>query len=224
VQLVTASSDSYSIGDVSRFVRASWLANRIDASIDHERFRSVVAVHDTDDYGTCKYFDKRRWLRAKTMRAIELGLDRASGASILDLGCGPGYFLYVCKYFGHRPHGVDLPDTPFFNAMIEFFDIPRTNLRIEPFKELPLLPRKFDVITAHQICFNGHKTEALWDIPQWDFLLRDLKKNHLNPGGIVALEFNEEPKRGFFSKPLRDFFTANAGRIYRGRVVLPAGS
>jgi hypothetical protein len=49
---------------------------------------------------------------------------------------------------------------------------PTLRFRIEPYKNLPLLSRRFDVITAHQICFNGHKTENLWGVDEWDFFLK----------------------------------------------------
>jgi hypothetical protein len=69
----------------------------------------------------------------------------------------------------------------------------------------PVLGRRFDVITAHQICFNGHKIEKPWGV---------------NPGGIIALEFNEEPVIGFYTKELRKFFESKSARIFRGRVIL----
>jgi hypothetical protein len=113
-----------------------------------------------------------------------------------------------------------LPDYEFYRDMIAFFGISRTGFRIEPYKNLPLLNRRFDVITAHQICFNGHKTEGLWGIDEWDYFLGDLEEHYLNPGGTVALEFNEEPSIGFYTKELRKYFESRSARIFRGRVIL----
>jgi hypothetical protein len=104
--------------------------------------------------------------------------------------------------------------------MIALFGITRTGFKVEPYKSLPDLGRRFDVITAHQICFNGHKTEKLWGVEEWDFFLDDLEENHLNPGGTIALEFNEEPLIGFYTKEVRKYFESRSTRIFRGRVII----
>ena len=210
----------YSISDIPNFLRARTLAARADASIDQSRFQEAIARHSSEGYDSYKYFDKQLWLRSKMMRVIELGLDKSPQASVLDLGCGAGYFLYCCKYLGHNVHGIDLPDYEFYKDMIALFDISRTGFRIEPYENLPLLGRRFDVITAHQICFNGHKTEKLWGVDEWDFFLNALEENYLNPGGTIALEFNEGPSIGFYTKELRRYFDSRSARIFRGRVII----
>ncbi len=210
----------YSISDIPNFLRARTLAARADASIDQSKFQDVIARHSSEGYDSYKYFDKQLWLRSKMMRVVELGLDKSPPSSVLDLGCGAGYFLYCCKYLGHSVHGLDLPDHEFYRDMIALFGISRTGFRIEPHQNLPLLGRRFDVITAHQICFNGHKTENLWGSDEWDFFLNDLEENHLNPGGMIALEFNEEPTIGFYTKEVRKYFESRSTRIFRGRVII----
>jgi SAM-dependent methyltransferase len=209
----------YSISDIPNFLRARTLAAKADASIDQAKFQDVIARHSSEGYDSYKYFDKQLWLRSKMMRAIELGLDKSAQASVLDLGCGAGYFLYCCKYLGHNVQGIDLPDYEFYRDMIALFGISRTGFRIEAFKNLPVLNRRFDVITAHQICFNGHKTEKLWGVDEWDFFLGDLDENYLNPGGTIALEFNEEPSIGFYTKEVGKYFESRSARIFRGRVI-----
>jgi cyclopropane fatty-acyl-phospholipid synthase-like methyltransferase len=210
----------YSISDIPNFLRARALAAKADAAIDPVKFQEVVSRHSSEGYDSYKYFDKQLWLRTKMMRVVELGLDKSAQSSVLDLGCGAGYFLYCCKYLGHSVHGIDLPDYEFYRDMIALFGISRTGFRIEPYKNLPVLNRRFDVITAHQICFNGHKTEGLWGIDEWDYFFSDLEEHYLNPGGTVALEFNEEPSIGFYTKELRKYFESRSARIFRGRVIL----
>ena len=210
----------YSISDIPNFLRARALAARADAAIDQSKFGDVIARHSSEGYDSYKYFDKQLWLRSKMMRVVELGLDKSAPSSVLDLGCGAGYFLYCCKYLGHSVHGLDLPDYEFYRDMIALFGISRTGFRIEPRQSLPFLSKRFDVITAHQICFNGHKTENLWGVDEWDFFLNDLEENHLNPGGMIALEFNEEPSIGFYTKEVRKYFESRSTRIFRGRVII----
>jgi cyclopropane fatty-acyl-phospholipid synthase-like methyltransferase len=210
----------YSISDIPNFLRARTLAAKADATLDQAKFQEVIAKHASEGYDSYKYFDKQHWLRSKMMRVIELGLDKSPHASVLDLGCGAGYFLYCCKYLGHSVHGMDLPDYEFYRDMIALFGIPRTGFRIEAHRSLPQLGKRFDVITAHQICFNGHKTDGLWDVDEWDFFLGELEENYLNPGGTIALEFNEEPTIGFYTKDVRRYFESRSARIFRGRVIL----
>jgi SAM-dependent methyltransferase len=210
----------YSVADLSNFLRARSLAAKADAAIDQEKFNEVITSHGSEGYDSYKYFDKQLWLRTKMMRVTELGLDKSAPRAVLDIGCGAGYFLYCCKYLGHDVHGIDLPTYQFYRDMIALFGIPRTGFRIERYKNLPLLDKRFDVVTAHQICFNGHKTEALWGPDEWEFLLTDLELNYLNPGGTIALEFNEEPDIGFYTKEVRRFFEGRSARIFRGRVII----
>jgi SAM-dependent methyltransferase len=214
----------YSVSDIPNFLRARALAAKADASIDRSKFREVIEKHGSEGYDSYKYFDKQLWLRSKMMRAVELGLDKSPPSSVLDLGCGAGYFLYCCKYLGHAVHGIDLPDYEFYRDMIALFGISRTGFRIEAFKNLPVVNKRFDVVTAHQICFNGHKTENLWGMDQWEFFLNDLEENYLNPGGTIALEFNEEPSIGFYTKELRKYFESRSARIFRGRVIFTRGA
>jgi SAM-dependent methyltransferase len=214
----------YSVSDVPNFLRARTLAAKADASIDQIKFHEVVARHRFEGYDSYKYFDKQLWLRSKMMRAIELGLDKAAPVAVLDLGCGAGYFLYCCKFLGHDVHGIDLPEYAFYRDMIALFGLSRTGFRIEAHKPLPRLDRRFDVITAHQICFNGHKTGGLWGVQEWEFFLNDLDENYLSPGGTIALEFNEEPSIGFYTRELRKYFESRSARIFRGRVILSPDS
>lgn len=210
----------YSLSDVPNYLKARSLGAKADASIDPVKFQQVIARHETEGYDSYKYFDKRFWLRSKMMRAVELGLDKSGSKSVLDLGCGAGYFLYCCKFLGHRVHGVDIGGYDFYTDMIAFLGLSRTSCRIEAFRKLPPLGSRFDVITAHQICFNGHRTNDLWGADEWDYFLSNLKAHLLNEGGIVALEFNEEPSIGFYTDDLQRFFESKSARIFRGRVII----
>ena len=208
----------YSISDIPNFLRARTLAARADAAIDQSRFQDVIARHSSEGYDSYKYFNKHSGC-GQNMRASSSG-STSRQLSVLDPGCGAGYFLYCCKFLGHDVHGIDLPEYAFYRDMIALFGLSRTGFRIEAHKPLPRLDRRFDVITAHQICFNGHKTENLWGVDEWDFFLNDLEENYLNPGGVIALEFNEEPSIGFYTREVRKYFESRSTRIFRGRVII----
>jgi len=109
-----------SISDIPNFVRARALAAKAHVAIDPAKFQEV---HSSEGYDSYTYFDKQLWLRPKMMRVIELGLNESVQASVLDLGCGAGYFLYCRKYLGHNVHGIDLPDYEFYRDMIALLGV-----------------------------------------------------------------------------------------------------
>src|SRR5258708_7183626 len=66
-----------------------------------------------------RFEDVVYWIEINVERAQDLWLDRAPPLRILDLGSGAGYFLYVCKSFGHHVLGFDTDKEPLFRATIE---------------------------------------------------------------------------------------------------------
>ena len=81
--------------------------------------------------------DVAYWIDINVGRAQDLWLDRSVPLRILDLGSGPGYFLYVCQFLGHSGLGLDMGDDPFFGAMTRYFNVPRVISRIDPWVPLP---------------------------------------------------------------------------------------
>src|SRR5205814_10039382 len=60
------------------------------------------------------YEDAAHWIGVHVAHAQDLWLDRTPPLRILDLGCGAGYFLYVCRFFGHEALGLDTDEEPLF--------------------------------------------------------------------------------------------------------------
>ena len=102
--------------------------------------------------------------------------------------------------------------------MIELLGVKRKIWRIEAFQPLPDLGPKFDVIAAHMICFNGHKSDKLWKIPEWEFFLDDLAATISKPGGQVCLELNREYDDSLYTPELKDYFEARGAEIHTQRV------
>ena len=73
--------------------------------------------------------------------------------SVLDLGCGGGFFLYVCQQLGHTCLGLDIDVFPLFTQLLDLFGVERRVCAIKPFEPLPDLGRKFDLVTAFSIDF-----------------------------------------------------------------------
>ena len=167
------------------------------------------------DYGTTEPTDDNRkyiswplvWLEKNINRIKAVGLQAGAKRNVLDIGCGVGYFLYVCQGLGHRPVGLDLDDDALFRRMIKLLGVDRRICRIEALVPLPDFGIKFDLVTAHLICFNGHKNFAspLWTPKEWRFFLTDLC-NQLTPDAEVYFELNCESDGTFMTPELRAWF------------------
>jgi SAM-dependent methyltransferase len=195
-------------------------AAKITATIDREGFQKVYDRHAMDDPGDAwpKYLDIQRWMEINLTRVRDLGLDLGGRKRVLDIGCGTGYFLYICKYLGHDVLGMDLDEERGFAEMVELLGVERVIWRIEAYQPLPDLGRRFDVITAHMICFNGHKSDKLWTSAEWEFFLDDLLEHQLVPGGQVCLELNREYDDSLYTPELKAYFESRGAEIHTQRV------
>jgi SAM-dependent methyltransferase len=196
-------------------------AAKLTATIDGEKFQEIYDRYGMENPGDewPKYLEIRPWMEINLKRVRDLGLDLGGRKRVLDIGCGTGYFLYICQYLGHDVLGMDLDEEPGFTEMVELLGVKRVIYRIEAFKPLPDLGRKFDVITAHMICFNGHKSDKLWTSTEWEFFLNDLAQHHLEPGGQIGLELNREFDDSLYTPELKEYFEARGAEIHTQRVL-----
>jgi len=175
-----------------------------------------------------RYEDVTYWLRVNVERAQDLWLDRTPPLRILDLGCGAGYFLHVCRYFGHQGLGLDTDDEPLFRGATDLLGVPRVISRIHPRVPLPHLGEKFDLVTAHRVCFHRLERRAdndwtEWKPAKWKFFIDDIRSRFLKPGGRLLLEFNPRPDgSSFFTPELRALFLAEGARIFRSKALFSA--
>jgi SAM-dependent methyltransferase len=167
-----------------------------------------------------KYTNVDPWIENAVLHVRSLRLDRGPKLSILDIGSGAGYFLFVLKHLGHEVFGLDLDEPQFYGEMFGLLGLERVIWRIEAFQPLPSIARKFDLITAFAICFNGHGSDKVWGPKEWEFFLNDLNNRYLNPRGRVVLALNPEPY-GRYTPELRDFFIRRGGAIERNRILIP---
>ena len=196
-------------------------AAKITQTIDREKFQQIYdryAMHDPGDEWP-KYLEIERWMEINLKRVRDLGLDLGGRKRVLDIGSGTGYFLYICQYLGHDVLGLDLDEEPGFKEMTELLGVKRKIWRVEAYQPLPELGPKFDVIAAHMICFNGHKSDKLWKIPEWEFFLDDLIANQLAPDGQVCLELNREYDDSLYTPELKAYFEARGAEIHTQRVL-----
>ncbi len=205
-------------------------SDRILATIDRAEFatlRERFPYKETSPRIN-RFEDAPYWIGINVERAQDLWLDRAAPVRILDLGCGAGYFLYVSKFWGHATLGLDTDNEPLFRATTQLLNVDRVIGRIEPNVALPDRQKRFDLVTAHRICFHrlGRSAEGErreWTPAQWKFFIDDVRDHVLEPEGRLLLDFN--PRRdgsSFFTPELRAFFLSEGARIFRSKALLAA--
>jgi SAM-dependent methyltransferase len=179
-----------------------------------ERIREKYSnVDGRPDVFWTKYLDYHKWLTLNIRYASELGLTVHPPRHVLDLGCGGGYFLTVCRHLGSTVVGVDLNNDLVLNEMIALFKLNRITWRIRPFVKLPSFNHKFDLITAWMICFNFPPNRPVWTAAEWDFLLTDIA-GRLKPRGKVILSLNKQLDDGkLYDEKLGAFFESRGALI-----------
>lgn len=207
----------------------------IEASMDSGKMaqlrRDVEEEYRQNPTSAAKYAIPRQWLLLNAMRAGDLGLHTGPSLEILDIGCGPAFFLAVSRALGHKAVGVDIPEslqTPVerrvYRGLIDVLGCrPSVSpLLIERFAPLPFPEERFDLITAFWICFNLHRQPGEWGVAEWRYFVEDAIRR-LRPGGRLLLDLNENPERygslRFFDTPTLDYFRS-IGDVQGGRVLV----
>lgn len=192
----------------------------IHARVDQGRLEELQAEYALSREHYAKYADVKRWLRLNIIRAQDLNLHRCPPKSVLDLGCGGGFFLFVLQQLGHTGLGLDIDEFPLFTRLLDLFQVERRVWTIRPYEPLPDLGRKFDLITAFSIDFNREsRCDWWWGPSEWAFFLDDLAR-HLNPGGCIFLGLNPGKNKEFYTSELKEFFLSRGASVERENVSL----
>ena len=197
------------LNERKRKLDLGYLVSQIDrAEVERirTRYRDGVASHWT------KYLDLEKWLKVNLRYAMRLHLLEQPPGAVLDLGCGGGYFLFVCRQLGCRTLGVDLDTDPLFNDIVHLLDVERIGWRVEPFVKLPDFQRKFDLITAFMITFNNFDTPAIWRPEAWGFLIDDLH-TRLQAGGRILFSLNCQLDGRLYDDDLLALFRSRGAKI-----------
>jgi SAM-dependent methyltransferase len=174
-----------------------------------------------------RFEDARYWIRINLKRVQDLWIDRSEPMRILDLGCGSGFFLYICKLFHHDVAGLDRDTNAMFREIMNLLGVPRVAADINPCVPLPDLGEKFDLVTAYRICFQriGQYQDGVWQEwrpREWTFFLDDIRNRFLRTGGRLLLDFNPRPDGSYFDAPVRECFESKGARFFRSKVLFAA--
>ncbi len=191
------------------------------AKIDKERLRGIKARYVGSPAHPAKYANVEQWLKTNIERVQDLKLNQMPPQEILDLGCGGGFFLFICQHLGHRCLGLDIEGFPLFGELVDLLQVERKIWKIKAFEPMPDLGGKFDLITGFSTGFNRNADKSLWGPREWDFFLEDLRK-HLRPGGKIFLALNPQQNGWYYTDELRDFFLNGGAQIERERILFSA--
>ncbi len=140
------------------------------------------------DHLLAKFFGRRHYWRAEASRiAWQMGLDTSPPLRILDLGCGLGYFVAVCRGLGHNADGVDAPDEVAREAAWASA-VPFRPCLIQSFIPLPEDLQGYDLVTMFGVSLR-HGPEQYWGADAYRFLGNDIR-SRLKPGGRWVLRPN----------------------------------
>jgi len=190
---------------------------------DKKRVREIKERYANSPRQVSKYADVERWLKTNIERVQDLKLNQQpTGLNILDLGCGGGFFLFICQQSGHRCLGLDLDEFPLYGELVDLLGVERRIWEIKTGEPLPDLGRKFDWITAFSIGFNRFPDKTLWGPNEWEFFLDDLERNHLKPGGRMFFGLNPQLDGEYYTNELREFFVKRGAKVEREQVLFRA--
>lgn len=206
----------HTIGRVRRTDGADRLYREVTGSWDRaafiDRFRSYWDPFPT--LRPAKYLDLGSAVRdAAHVYLASKAFADGRRKRVLDIGCGPGYYLAVCRSQGHEVLGIDLDDQPLYNEMVDFLEIPRIVHRVTPAAPLPDLEGTFDVVSAYGVVFNFDPAPARtsWSAEAWIGAL-DRFVSILAPGGTLIIGFNADSRTGQLYPPgLRSLLKERSG-------------
>ncbi len=198
------------------------LSRRIFGRIDRTEYDRLVGAYWSKDEIRKARENERLFIQM----AFRLRLDRAAPLKILDIGGKAGTFAFVCRCLGHEAWTTDLEQmlgrepNP---GLFALFGVPVFALAIAPFEWIPFTGRTYDLITGFRTRFHSRYTwetgldhEIHWGPAEWDFLLRDLARNHLSEGGRIFFKLNrlqEREKHDDFPAPMREYFASVGGEL-----------
>jgi SAM-dependent methyltransferase len=135
-----------------------------------------------ESYQRRNHFHYRRWLYAPYVSSLIAFCGLKKGASVLDVGCGQGFFSYLFNRHGMKVHGIDMSETGIRTAgsLYGRFGITFAVADIQ----IAEFPKQFDCIFVRSC--SMYNTDSF---P----LRKDVTENllrHLKAGGTFIFAYN----------------------------------
>jgi SAM-dependent methyltransferase len=179
------------IADNARFF--DYLLTQVDAiafrEMQEHYLDSTVVNRNAD---IVKYIDPIVWFESKLRLARKIGLHKRPPLRILDLGCGPGHFPVVARFYGHDVTGTDIPSRSsrhdhLYDALCDIYRVRRISHCIIAGQAMGNVGGRYDLVTALLAAFNVDDQKRPWGVDYWRFFLTDLRANVLTENGELLL-------------------------------------
>jgi 2-polyprenyl-3-methyl-5-hydroxy-6-metoxy-1,4-benzoquinol methylase len=133
------------------------------------------------------YFRYRQWLYRPFISSLISYCGLPRGSSVLDVGCGQGFFSYLFHANGMRVHGVDLSEAG-IRVAAELYSTP--NLTFEAGNiETANFAQKFDCVFVRSCSLYNTEHFAASDEVTATMM------RHIRPGGIFVFVYNSKVGR-----------------------------
>lgn len=172
-------------------IEISNIVEEIKKTIDLEQFKEVEkAILDdpTIDKDILKYCNTDKELKNKTSWAVNyLKIAEKNNLDILDIGCGCGWFPFVCRHFKHHVYLSDIAAKTFlvkdklcnnnitiYDQILKILNLTRNyTFPVRPFQSIKL-EQQFDVVSSLGMVYCNK-----WTINEWKFFVDDIIANLL---------------------------------------------
>jgi len=163
--------------------------------------QEIARAYNTN-YSTPNYFGDKRWLYKPFVRALVSEAGLAPGASVLDAGCGQGFFSALIAEEGMDVLGVDLSEVGIEAARRAYGKLAR--FEVGDILQLPA-DRKFDCVFTRS-CSLYNTMGFAEDTSVTDYLLR-----HVAQGGVLVFDYYTRLSARQISSTWRYHTLADAG-------------
>ena len=133
-------------------------------------------------YKQPNYFRHREWLDAPYVSSLISFSGLKPGSSVLDVGCGQGFFSYLLHKCGMRVHGIDISETGIRDAENHYGKLGITFEATDI--NTAVFPSKFDCIFVRSCSL--YNTEAFAACDQVTCTLL----GHLKADGVFIFVYN----------------------------------
>jgi SAM-dependent methyltransferase len=135
-----------------------------------------------ETYGRPNYFRYQSWLYKPYVSSLVAYCELKQGASILDVGCGQGFFSYLLGKKGMKVHGVDMSEIGVAAARRLYGELGIT-FSVSDIQEVTF-PKQFDCVFVRSCSL--YNTDTFPSQPE----TTDRLLTHLKPGGSFIFVYN----------------------------------